>query len=110
MFYIQLIPRGLKKSKFSLNHLILHFSGVIFVTWLTISPIWSESFTFPFYFLAHLTAKPTKQPGTANPMSSPGGSILFFKVKKSFKIFYINSKKGKNNFFSKRNKKNVKYS
>lgn len=97
MFYIELIPGGLKKSKFSLNHLNSHFSGVIFVPWLTLSPIWSESFTFPFYFLAHLTGKSTKQPGTANPLSSPGGSILFFKVKKkkSFKIFYLNSKKKK---------------
>lgn len=99
MFYIQPIPIGLKKSTFSLNHLILHFSGVIFVTWLIISPIRPEPFTFPFYFLAHLTAKSTKQPGAANPMTSPRGSILFFKVKKSFKIFSINSKRGKITFF-----------
>lgn len=72
---------GLKKSKFNLIHLILHFSGVTFVTCLIISPIWFKLFTFMSYFLAHRKAKSTKQLGTVNHTFSPWSSTMFFKVK-----------------------------
>lgn len=86
---------GFKKSELSLSHLISHFSGVMFVSWFIISPIWSKLLTSAFYFLAHLEAKSTEQLGTVNHMFSTWTSVAFFKVKSRSKYSISTIKKEK---------------